>query len=116
MMLLEARHAELGEALESGDEMIVDGEPFSPRLHVAMHRIVANQLLADEPQETWQTVRRLADMGYDWHNIMHMIAQVVSDDVYGAVKEGREMDPADYALRLQRLPGDWAPPQAAEPR
>ncbi len=116
MMLLEARHAELGEALESGDEMIVDGEPFSPRLHLAMHQIVANQLLAEDPPETWQTVRRLADMGYDWHNIMHMIARVVSDDLYGAIKESREMDPADYARRLQRLPGDWPPPQAAEPR
>jgi hypothetical protein len=116
MMLLEAQHAEIGDAIASGEEMIVDGEPYSPRLHVAMHQIVANQLLADDPPVTWQTVRRLADMGYDWHNIMHMIARVVSDDVYGAVKESTEMDPADYARRLQQLPGDWPPPQAAEPR
>jgi hypothetical protein len=110
MRLLEARHAELRDALDSGDEMVVvDGEPFSPRLHVAMHQIVANQLLADDPPETWQTVQRLAGMGYDWHNIMHMIASVVSDDVYRALNQRQEFDPADYVRRLERLPGDWPP-------
>jgi hypothetical protein len=83
MMLIEARQVELFDALGSGDEVIVDGEPFSPRLHLAMHQIVANQLLADDPPETWQTVQRLAGLGYDWHNIMHMIARVISDDMYG---------------------------------
>lgn len=54
MLLLDAQHAELADALDSGQEMIVEGEPFSPRLHLAMHQIVANQLLADDPPETWQ--------------------------------------------------------------
>jgi hypothetical protein len=31
-----------------------------------MYQIVANQLLADDPAETWQTVHRLAALGYDW--------------------------------------------------
>jgi hypothetical protein len=116
MLLLEARHAELADPLDSGQEMIVDGEPFSPRLHLAMHQIVANQLLADDPPQTWQAVQRLAGLGYDWRNVMHLIARVISDDVYGVLKESREIDPADYARRLQRLPGDWPPPQTAGPR
>jgi hypothetical protein len=106
MLLLEAQHAELGVALRSEEEMIVDGEPFSPRLHLAMHHIVANQLLVDEPPETWQTVRRLGGMGYDWHKIMHMIARVISDDVYGAIHEHRQIDHVDLVRRLERLPGD----------
>jgi hypothetical protein len=32
---------------------------------MAMHQVVANQLLADDPPETWQTVQRLAGLGYD---------------------------------------------------
>jgi Domain of unknown function (DUF1841) len=116
MLLLEAWHAQLADALSGGEEMIVDGEPFSPRLHLAMHQIVANQLLADDPPETWQTVERLAGMGYDWHDVMHMIAGVISDDVYGVLNKSREFDPADYAHRLQRLPGDWPPPQATGAR
>jgi hypothetical protein len=108
--LIEAMHPELADALGSGDEVIVGGEPFSPRLHIAMHQIVATQLLADDPPETWQTVQRLAALGYDWHNIMHMIATVVSDDIYHALNEGRPSDPADYIRRLHELPGDWPPP------
>ena len=54
-------------------------------------------------------------MGYDWHNIMHMIAALVSDDVYHAMKEHRQFDLSDYARRLNGLPGDWPPPQALGP-
>lgn len=52
MVLLEARHAEFGDALRSDEELVVDGEPFNPRLHLAMHQVVASQLLADDPPET----------------------------------------------------------------
>jgi len=103
-------HPALADALRSPGEVFVRGEPFSPRLHIAMHHIVASQLLADDPPETWQTVQRLAALGYDWHNIMHMIAAVVSDDVYHVVKENRPFDPVGYARRLHELPGDWPPP------
>ena len=59
-----------------------------------MHQIVANQLLADDPPGTWQTVQRLDGLGYDWHNIMHMITSLVSEDVYRSLKEHRQPDPA----------------------
>ena len=114
--LLEAQHSEFEDALHNDEEMVVGGEPFSPRLHIALHQIVANQLLADEPHETWQTVERLAGLGYDWHNIIHMIAAIVSDDLYRAMNEHRPFDPDDYARRLDQLPGDWPPPQALWPR
>jgi len=113
--LIEAQHTEFEDALRSGEEVTADGEPFSPRLHVAMHQVVASQLLADDPPETWQAVQRLAGLGYDWHNVMHMIAAVVSNDVYQAVTEQRPFDPGDYARRLNELPGDWPPPEALGP-
>lgn len=109
--LLEARHPEFANALQGDDDVILDGEPVNPRLHITMHQVVANQLLADEPPETWQTVQRLAGLGYDWHNIMHMIASLVAVDVYGALQEHRQPDPAAYARRLSELPGDWPPPE-----
>jgi len=115
MFLIEAQHPEFRDALRSDKEMMVGGEPFSPRLHVALHQVVASQLLADDPPQTWQTVQRLADLGYDWHNIMHMIAALVSDDLYHAMKEHRHFDPEDYARRLNELPGDWPPPQPPGP-
>jgi hypothetical protein len=41
---------------------------------------------------------------------MHMIAAVVSDDLYAAMTEHRKFDEDDYARRLSELPGDWPPP------
>jgi hypothetical protein len=113
-LLMEARHPELEDSLKSGVEMIADGEPFNPRLHVTMHQIVARQLLADDPPETWQTVQRLARMGYDWHNIMHMIAALAVEDVHRAMTEDRRFDAGDYVRRLNALPGDWPAPEATE--
>ena len=45
--LIEAQHLEAEAALRNDEEMII--EPFSPRLHVTLHQVVANQLLADDP-------------------------------------------------------------------
>jgi uncharacterized protein DUF1841 len=81
-------------------------------LHITLHQVVASQLLADDPPETWRTVQRLAGLGYDWHNVMHMIATVVSDDLYQMMNERRPFDPGGYTRRLSQLPGDWPPPQA----
>ena len=112
-LLIEALHPEFADALQGDDDVIIDGQPVNPRLHVAMHQVVANQLLADDPPETWQTVQRLAGCGYDWHNIMHMIASLVTEDVYGVLTEHRKPGPAAYARRLNELPGDWPPPNPA---
>jgi hypothetical protein len=112
-LLIEAWHPEFADALRGEDDVLVGGETVNPRLHVAMHQVVANQLLAGDPPETWQTVQRLAGLGYDWHNIMHMIASLVTEDVYWALKEHRQPDPAAYARRLSELPGDWPPPEPA---
>jgi hypothetical protein len=111
--LIEAQHPEFAGALRSDEDVIVDGGPVNPKLHVALHEVVANQLLADDPPEAWQTVQRLAGLGYDWHNIMHMIASLVTEDVYLALNEHRQHDPASYARRLNGLPGDWPPPEPA---
>ena len=111
-LLVEAQHPEMADALAAGDDDVIGDkdEPINPRLHIAMHLIVANQLLGDDPVETWQTVQRLSRLGYDWHNIMHMIAAVVSDDIYTAMTQREPFDAADYARRLEELPGDWPPP------
>ena len=110
--LLEAQHPEMEEALEAHEEMITEsGETINPTLHVALHGLIANQLLNDDPPETWQTVQRLAGLGYDWHNVMHMIMELVSQDFYRVMAEKRPFDRADYVRRLDELPGDWPPPE-----
>jgi hypothetical protein len=51
-ILIEAEHPELHEALrEEWDEIDLHGQTMSPRLHLAMHESVANQLWDDDPPE-----------------------------------------------------------------
>jgi hypothetical protein len=47
--LIEAQHTEFEDALRSDEEMIAGGERFSPRLHFAMHQVVASQLPGRRP-------------------------------------------------------------------
>ncbi len=109
--LLEAMHAEFEAAFDTDSDVVADGQPVNPRMHVTLHQVVANQLLSDDPAGTWLAVQRLADLGYDWHNIMHMISALVSDDIYRSATERRRFDPDDYARRLEALPGDWPSPE-----
>ena len=87
------------------------GETINPTLHVTLHGAVANQLLADNPPETWQTVQRLAGLGCDWHNVMHMIMGPVSESVYQAMARKRPFDREEFVRQLNELPGDWPPPE-----
>jgi hypothetical protein len=115
--LLEAQHLEMEEALERHEEMTgPDGEPVNPTLHVTFHQVIANQLLADDPPETWQTVQRLAGLGYDWHNVMHMVMGPVTGAVWEATAEKRPFNRADFVRRLRELPGDWPSPEELGPR
>lgn len=70
-LLILAEHPELAAAIEAGqNEIEVAGQPMKPRLHIAMHEIVANQLWDDDPPEVWVTTRRLTDAGYDRHEVL----------------------------------------------
>jgi hypothetical protein len=47
--LIEARHPEFEGALRDDEEMVVDGEPFSPALHIARTRL--------SPASYWPAIR-----------------------------------------------------------
>lgn len=110
--LLEAQHIEMEEALEAHEEIVTEtGETMNPTLHVALHGVIANQLLNDEPPETWQTVQRLAGLGYDWHNVMHMIMGPVSSFLHQAMTAKQPFDREVFRRQLNELPGDWPSPE-----
>lgn len=74
-VLIEAEHPEYAAALEDDREVIgPDGSTMQPRLHIAVHEVVANRLWADDPPELWQTAKRLSAAGYDRHEVLHMLA------------------------------------------
>ena len=107
-ILILAEHPELHRAIDAGlNEIHLQGNTISPELHVAMHEIVANQLWADDPPEVWQTATRLLDAGYERHEVLHMLASVVSDDVYQVLHDHNAVDPDKTRAALRALPGSW---------
>jgi Domain of unknown function (DUF1841) len=106
-ILIEAEHPEMRRALEDGHDMHVGSEVMNPRLHIAMHEIVANQIWDDDPPEMWQTAQRLAAAGHPRHDVLHMLASVVSDQVWGTLSQGSPFDIERMRLELAALPAGW---------
>jgi hypothetical protein len=107
-ILIEAEHPELHAALESGRaEIHRDGETINPALHIAMHEVVANQLWDDNPPEVWRTAERLLAAGYERHEVLHMLASVVSSDVFDILKSETPHDPDKTRAALDALPSSW---------
>jgi hypothetical protein len=102
------------------DEVGIGGKPVSPRLHLSMHEIVANQLWDDEPPQPRQTARRLLALGYERHDVPHMLGSVVAGEVWARQARGHPFDRARFAEALDALPSSWggsepAGHQAVEP-
>lgn len=107
-ILILAEHPELRVAIEDDhDEICINGLTMSPRLHLVMHEIVANQLWDDNPPEVWQTAQRLVAAGYDRHEVLHMIGSVVSADIYRALHDQLPPDLDKTRAALAALPESW---------
>jgi hypothetical protein len=108
--LVEDQHPELAEAVADGvDEVPVeDGHLINPRLHLALHEIAARQILDDQPPEMWATARRLDALGYDRHEVLHMVASTVSDQVWSILNGSGRYDPTAQIRELTALPESWS--------
>jgi uncharacterized protein DUF1841 len=106
--VIRREHPEFDDALVKGLSEIDTGDgPMSPRLHLAMHEIVATQLWDDSPPEVWETAARLLDAGYGRHEILHMLSRPVSDQVWAALHDERPYDRELHVTALRALPGSW---------
>jgi hypothetical protein len=106
--LILAEHPELQEAIEDDrDEITLHGNVMSPRLHISLHEIVANQLWTDDPPETWPTAQRLTALGYERHEILHMLGSVVSSEVWRTMQYKEPFDAERFRAGLAALPDTW---------
>lgn len=106
-MLIELDHPELLAAIERGDDDVeIDGSRINPRLHVALHEIVANQLWDGDPPDTWEAALRLRAVGHERHEILHMLAGAVSGVVWTGLQPDQSHDlNAEMRTALRALPG-----------
>ncbi len=79
--------------------------PARTRVHVAIHTVVETQLHQGEPAITGATLRRLVQGGMSRHEAIHLIGEVVSDEVTGRLgkEEGEPFDRTRFENRLARL-------------
>jgi hypothetical protein len=101
-LLIEGEHPEYHAALEDpGFDDEIDG--VNPRLHIAIHEVVANQLWEDDPAEAWRAAKRLHDAGVDRHDVLHQLGSVVAAHLHGALTNRQAVDPAAYRQALDAL-------------
>jgi hypothetical protein len=98
-------HPEYRDAMEIGTlpEEIVgeDGEPMNPRLHMTMHVIVEKQLAADDPPGVAQIGRQLAAAGVSRHEIRHVIAYEMTEQLWLMQSKGVLFDSETYLANLR---------------
>ena len=113
---IRADHPELDRALRNGeDELVVDGEPMSIRLHLTMHQVLANQLADDDPPEVYLTAQRLLASGYERHEVLHMLAATIAEQIHATLHAGEEYNPDRHLSALAALPGSWSGSAPNEP-
>lgn len=95
-------HPEYAEALaDPWGDALVDG--VNPRLHLALHEIVANQLWDGDPPDVWPAALRLFASGMNRHDVLHALGEVATRHVHAALQERRPYDAATYAADLEAL-------------
>lgn len=110
-VLIEAEHPELARAIERGNEEILQhGQAINPELHLQVHQIVQTRLWDDEPPEMWETAQRLTRLGYGRHVVLHMLMNVVSDELYAALTANETLPTEEVRRRLDALPAGWPAP------
>jgi len=76
----------------------------NPHLKAAFLEVVKNQLEADDPPETRETLNRLVSQGISEEDAKMYIAQAVCVEIYSMLKHEKVFNPKRYAKNLKRLP------------
>jgi len=103
IMQLHPDHYDLWERLDevSDDELQRDGT--NPVVHVLIHQIIENQIAAQDPPETAETLDQLVQRGLSRHEAVHKIGEVLVGDMTGMIQTQRTFDNQRYVQSLRRL-------------
>jgi hypothetical protein len=101
-LLIEGEHPELHEALADPD-LDRPAVGFSPRFHLTMHEVIANQLWDNDPPEVWQAAQRLRDQDVDRHDILHALSEVMVTHMHPVLADEKPFDTDAYRRDLDDL-------------
>jgi hypothetical protein len=106
-LLIRAAHPELKDLIDEEDELEETEEGFNPRLHLTLHEIVAAQIWNDEPPQVGETVDRLRAAGYDRHDVQHMLASTMVEEIWRVGHMRSPYDRERHLAALNDLPDSW---------
>lgn len=76
----------------------------NPHLKAAILHVVDNQIGANEPPKTKQTLDRLLSEGHSQEDAKRLIGCIVSSEIFDILKKREEFDPERYVSALHALP------------
>jgi hypothetical protein len=107
-VLIRLAHPDMDEAIEQGvEELRTGGTSINPRLHLVIHEMVATQIIDGDPQEVFDTARRLLALGRDPHEVLHMLGSVASTQIWTAMHDEHQFTREDQLAALAALPQSW---------
>ncbi len=107
-ILIAAEHSDWVPTLEaSAPQIQVNGRTASPALHLSMHEMVANQIWNDDPPGVWEAARRLTAIGFDRHEVLHMLMSAAAGQLWSVLHDHLPFDHSAYQRALDSLPESW---------
>lgn len=76
----------------------------NPRLHKAVMEVIENQIRANDPPETRQTLQRLIAEGHSRQDAMNLIGTVIAVEIFNVMKHGEMFNLERFAKGLKGLP------------
>jgi len=77
-------------------------EEWNPRLHLIMHQMVLNQI--DEVTALKDAYEELTEKhNLHPHSAIHVLSNVLSEEIYDMLKTNREYDPEIYERKLSNM-------------
>ena len=76
----------------------------NPHLKAAILQVVNNQIKANDPPETKQTLDRLLSEGHSEKEAKRLIGCIVSSEIFDVLKNQEEFDRERFVSALNRLP------------
>jgi hypothetical protein len=107
-VLIRLAHPELDDAIAHGrGDLTMGGQAMNPRLHLALHEIVAEQIIECEPPEAFATAKRLIELGRDRHEVLHMLGAAIAEQLWNMTHEQRPYSREEHVRALDALPDSW---------
>jgi len=82
----------------------VDDGGMNPYLHLSLHLALEEQIATLQPGESATALEMLMRLrGLSRHDALHILLEILAEEIYHAQRQGREPDVATYLIKLRGI-------------